>query len=130
MVKKRGSFTIEATLLMPFIIGVLVFIIYMAFYTHDRAVLTKCAYVAALRGSQILTGDADTRFEAEEQAVSLLSGRLLGRWEIKPEIHVSLQKVEVAYVGYMQIPAAFFMFSEAVGCECGERKQDGLEVLY
>ena len=37
--RRRGSYTIEASFLMPLIIGVIMFILYMAYFTHDRAIL-------------------------------------------------------------------------------------------
>lgn len=107
--KKQGSFTIEATLLMVLIIGVMVFIIYATFYTHDRAVLSKCAYIAAFRGSQIQTGDGDIRRESEECANQLPDKRLLGRWELDTKVIILPQEVEVSYIGYMKIPGGLLL---------------------
>ena len=38
---KRASVTIEASLLMPLILGSIVFVIYMGFYLHGRCMLQK-----------------------------------------------------------------------------------------
>lgn len=45
---KRGSFTIEAALLMPVIFLVLMGVLYLNFFVHNRAWLTAAAYEAAV----------------------------------------------------------------------------------
>ena len=51
----RGSFTVEAALLMPFLLLVVMGIIYFSFYLHDRCVLQ----VFAERGAVYLTNALD-----------------------------------------------------------------------
>ena len=97
--RRRGSYTIEASFLMPLIIGVIMFILYMAYFTHDRAILQKCAYTAALRGSQVRSGDQKTYLVAEENAVCLPEGHLLGPWELAHRIEVTESQVTVTYTG-------------------------------
>ena len=48
---KKGSFTVEAALLMPVIFLVLMGLLYLNFYVHNRAWLTAAAYEAAVSGS-------------------------------------------------------------------------------
>ena len=48
---KKGSFTIEAALLMPLILMVLMGLLYLDFFVHNRAWLTSAAYEAAVSGS-------------------------------------------------------------------------------
>ena len=64
----KGSYTIEAALVFPFILGVMVFIIYMSFFLHDKAVMKCCAYQAALKGSMIRTSSDDMKAEALKAA--------------------------------------------------------------
>lgn len=45
---KKGSFTVEAALLMPVIFLVLMGLLYLNFYVHNRAWLTAAAYEAAV----------------------------------------------------------------------------------
>lgn len=47
----EGSYTIEASLLLPFIIFILLYFIYFAFYLHDKEVMNNVAYETALLGS-------------------------------------------------------------------------------
>ena len=48
---KKGSFTIEAALLMPLILMVLMGLLYLDFFVHNRTWLTSAAYEAAVSGS-------------------------------------------------------------------------------
>ena len=48
---KKGSFTIEAALLMPLVLMILIGVLYLDFFVHDRAYLTAAAYEAAVSGS-------------------------------------------------------------------------------
>ena len=48
---KKGSFTIEAALLMPLLLMVLMGVLYLDFFVHDRAWLTSAACEAAVSGS-------------------------------------------------------------------------------
>ena len=41
---KKGSFTIEAALLMPLVLMILIGVLYLDFFVHDRAYLTAAAY--------------------------------------------------------------------------------------
>ena len=45
---KKGSFTIEAALLMPLVLMILIGVLYLDFFVHDRAYLTAAAYEAAV----------------------------------------------------------------------------------
>ncbi len=107
--KKRGSYTIEAALLMPLIIGSILFIIYAAYYTHDRAVLQKCANIAALRGSQIRAEDEVVYSAAKENSTQLIQEKLLGSWELTDTVETEQESVRVVYEGYMQIPRGILM---------------------
>ncbi len=102
--KKRGSYTIEAALIMPFIIGSIVFIIYSAYYTHDRAFMQKCAYIAALRGSEEREGDTAAYHTAKECSTQLPQGHLLGSWTLTDDVQTNPDLVTVAYEGTMQMP--------------------------
>ena len=63
-----ASYTIEAALVFPLIMGVIVFLIYISFFLHDRAVMKSCAYQAALKASLIRTSSSDMEQEARKAA--------------------------------------------------------------
>lgn len=48
---KKGSFTVEAACVMSLVLFVLIGVMYLSFFVHNRAWLTAAAYEAALTGS-------------------------------------------------------------------------------
>ena len=48
---RKGSFTIETACVMPLILLVLMGLIYLSFFVHNRAWLTAAAYESAVSGS-------------------------------------------------------------------------------
>ena len=70
---KKGSMTIEAALLMPMILLVLLVTLYLFFYVHNRAWLTAAAYEAALDGAM-----ESARPEGEIRDKALKKGKELG----------------------------------------------------
>lgn len=52
-----GYFTVEATLIMPIVLYVCLFIIYTGFFWYDRCLMRQDAYRAALAGSSIYRDD-------------------------------------------------------------------------
>jgi TadE-like protein len=56
---KRGSATVEAALLMPIIIFVIVALIYLGFYLHDKAVTKFAANYMATKICQVYTYEFD-----------------------------------------------------------------------
>ena len=106
----KGSYTIEAALIFPFIMGVIVFIIYISFFLHDRAVMKSCAYQAALKASLVRTGSSDMQREALKAAEYNISGLLLATEGLDTRVSVSGKEVTVSYSGTLRIPqGALFM---------------------
>ena len=105
-VKKRlaGSYTIEAALIFPLIMTVIVFLIYCSFYLHDRAVMQSCAYQAALKGSMERRSDEDMAREAKRAADYNIEGLLLRTEGIETRVDVSGSSVTVSYSGYLMVP--------------------------
>lgn len=100
--KREGSFTIELALLMPFILGVILFILFMAYYLHDCCIIEKACLSAALRGSQEFeTGQIENAaYEALEE---VLPDRLLGKFELTEQIQISEEQVTVSEEGSMEM---------------------------
>lgn len=99
---QTGSFTIEIALLMPFIIGVFLFILFMAYYVHDRCVLEKTCLTSALRGSQELEKKA-AYVSAEAVMQELYLNRLIGDWELNHKIEITEEKVMSSVQGTMHV---------------------------
>lgn len=99
-----GSMTVEITLLMPFLIGVFLFIFFTLYYVHDIAALQKGCSTALIRGS--LTRD---RKEAQiEMETALEEIRLLGKWNIQKTAAVENDEVRVTVSGTMEVREGLF----------------------
>lgn len=102
---KRGSFTVEAALLMPLIFLILMGLLYLNFFVHNRAWLTAAAYEAAVSGSmEGYSRNGDVYEKADIQ------GRMLGSEGLPGGENLSMQtsagkSIQVTY--HMEIPAGF-----------------------
>lgn len=103
--KLKGSYTVEASLLFPFILSVIVFIMYMSFFLHDRCVMNQSAYQAALRASRVKTGDNKVMSTAERAAGELMEKTVLATSGVTHSIDVSGSEIKVRYEGTLRIPA-------------------------
>ena len=103
---KKGSFTVETALVMPVILLVLMGLLYLSFFVHNRAWLTAAAYEAAVSGSMEGYRKNGAVYETAE-----VKGRILGSEGFPGgenfSMHTSAGKrVEVTYrmdiaAGYM-----------------------------
>ena len=66
MKKENAYMTVEAALLFPFVIGSILFVIYMLFFQYDRCLLDQDMGAMALWGSTIQNSDTEA-LEAEIQ---------------------------------------------------------------
>ena len=70
---QNAYFTVEAALVVPIALGILVMIIYMSFYLYDRCVMAQDCYVLSYRQS-IEKGNADRA--GQEKIREQLGGKL------------------------------------------------------
>ena len=68
---KSGSFTVEASLLLPFLIFIIFAFFILSLYLHDRSVLASCAAELAGKG-------ALRKYETEEHLEGWLAGQARG----------------------------------------------------
>jgi len=99
-----GSMSVEMSLIMPVIIGVMLFLLYTLYYLHDVAAFEKAVGVGLLRAS-LETDDRKAR-ELPEEALQEI--RLLGKWEMNPTISVEQDEIHVALKGNMQATEGLF----------------------
>lgn len=99
-----GSYTVEASFIFPMIMSVIVAVIYLMFFVHDRCVINAVADTAALRGSQLEPADNGVYQMVEESMRELLNERLLATGGIEKEIRITSTEVEVLCKGDMPIP--------------------------
>lgn len=95
--ENKGSFTIEAAVIISFLFFVITGLLFLSFFLYDRCVLERTAAVAALRGSEALWEDNGVRYEKADKAVNdILTDRLLGADSVEKSIKVSGNQVTVS----------------------------------
>ncbi len=94
---ERGSFTIEAACVMPLILFVVISLIYLCFFVHNRAWLTAAAYEAAVSGSMEANRENGQIYEkAQKQSEILGNTGFYGGTNLNTRVNVG-KKVQVTY---------------------------------
>ncbi len=112
--KIRASCTIEASILFPFLLAVIVLIIYESFYIHDRTVLAVASNEAALRGSRITDPNCDISEKVRETGERETEGRLLSTKNLTMDVTVNSKEVKVTFTGDFGIPGGV-IFAPGMG---------------
>lgn len=100
----RGSYTVEAALLMGIILALLVAVIYLGFYLHDRAFLQGAAHEAAVYACLHADDQAAEAPDVGAAAQSLIQGRMLGTRGVSADLAADGKTVDVGYSGEFQTP--------------------------
>ena len=103
---KKGSSTIEAAYLIPFLVTVIMLFIYLAFFLYNRLVLTETAYIAAFRGSQATeyAKAGEVSKIATNCCENLLSGKLIAVDTCENGVEVKGKTVSVTLIFTERIP--------------------------
>ncbi|MCR5626662.1 MAG: pilus assembly protein [Lachnospiraceae bacterium] len=102
--KLKGSYTVEAALVFPFIMSVIVLVCYLSFFIHDRAVMDAASYQAALRGSLVTAEKSDFVGKAEKAGDELLKNALLVTRVSEKSVELDNNTIIVKYSGDFLIP--------------------------
>ena len=102
--KYKGSYTVEAAFIFPLVMSVIVLIIYLSFFIHDRAVMDAASYQAAMRGSLVTSERSDFLKKAEKAGDDLLKEALLVTRISEKNIEMKNNTLTVTYSGIMNIP--------------------------
>lgn len=111
-----GSLTIELTLIMPMILSVIIFILFLGYFIHDKCILENGAYLCALRTSDEIAKQIsyDVRSISNNNYYSdiyidtaSIKERLIGDWNITEGAICRDNKVIVNINGSMNCFDAF-----------------------
>lgn len=111
----QGSYTIEASLLFPLFIFIIVLIVYLSFFLYDRVLFYNCAYLSAFRASSNNVEDNENAYEVAKNTTNdLLENRMLAIQTFGDRVSVGNGKTVVEYQGDMPIPFQFIniLFSQ------------------
>lgn len=96
----RGSFTVEASMLIPFIVLILFVFLCLCLYLHDRSVLSSCAAELAGKGAaEKYRSEKKLEEWLRRQAPGLAGGKLLCLRETQAAVKVTKQRIIVSYTG-------------------------------
>ena len=103
MRKFKGYMTLEASLIMPVVICVIVLIIYFAYYLYGRCVLSQDTYILAFRAAELNSKDyaGDKISYVYDKADEKLGRKYLG--SSKPVVEATAQGKEIMVKGYANI---------------------------
>ena len=93
----KGSYTVEAALVFPIVLAVILFLIYSAFYMHNRAVLMEAAYETAIYGTTLDVSDIDTaKRKVLGKCYRSLSDRLISAGKPSYDIQANKNRITVS----------------------------------
>lgn len=98
-----GYMTVEATLIVPIVLYVCIFIIYSGFFLYDRCVMKLDAYRAVLRASSIYRQDSQAVYNTAWDMMETLTAEKYIAAEYQYEIAVQ-GKVQVKICGQVEMP--------------------------
>lgn len=107
---QKAYMTVEASLIMPMILGGIIFTIYLGIYLYDVCYIKQAVYVAALRGSCMKNGSSqDIEYYTKQQLEQLLSKQILAKRKMQSKVNVSISKVLVQVDMDISMPFAEFI---------------------
>ncbi len=109
-IKAGGSSTIELSLIMPMLLTLFTFLIYLSFFLYNRVETTANAYICALRGSRLEQETAEKTYQhMKKESSRLMKGNLLSLQEYKEQIEVKGSYVQVTYGITQKVPGAVIL---------------------
>ena len=95
--KKCGSMTIELSLLMPGILAVFIIIIFTGYYIHDKCVIQRSLYSAAMAAGYESEDGYDPWDKFDDARKSLI-----GRWDFTTDEYESFGEISMHVTGSMK----------------------------
>ena len=105
--EKAAYMTVEASLVIPIILGGIVFVMYMGFYLYNVATIRQTAYIVALRGNQMRNVSSyEIENYVEKQVDEMLFQQILSGKIIKKEVKVTQESINVNIYTEFKVPFA------------------------
>lgn len=108
----KGSYTVEASLLMPIILGIIVILLYMSFFLHDRAVMSEGAIILANRYcNEKILSNSKIKQKLLEDSQEVINHKVIVTKNITTQITVKNSKITVSSSGTFQFPDMYIVTS-------------------
>lgn len=102
--KPKGSFTVEAALIMPFVLGSMFLMICLCLYLHDRSILASAAAECAGKtASEKYCEEQGLEARAKGQLYGLVETRLLVVKSLQATAAVTDNEVTISYSGQIRL---------------------------
>lgn len=103
--KVNAYFTVEAALVLPVVLGVIVLIIYLWFFQYDRCLMEQDAGILALRGAILEAADNQERVQLLEREAKQINKEKYVAWEEEKEDFIIKEgKLQVSKAGEIRFP--------------------------
>ncbi len=97
--------TVEAALIMPIVLFVLVFVIYSGFAMYDRCVMEEDAVIAVLRGSNLFRSTSEEIADhIQEECIRPEGEEVMMLDDFQGRVRADLLKVEVTMEASVTVP--------------------------
>lgn len=107
---RKGSSTIEASFMIPFLFFLIISVIYLSFYLYNSLLVTEKAYISALRGSREEWKSADESYQVSDESLNALMQKgLLALNHYEKQIKVSGKTISVTVKIKQKIPYRDFV---------------------
>lgn len=108
MVRKsvKGSMTVEASVVLPILVYILLLIVYLSFYVYSRYALSLDAYISVFRGSRSNLLTENTYETVDNTMEDLTKEPLPGLGGIRYEIESGIWKNAIEVKSSIRIPFA------------------------
>lgn len=105
MRQMKAYMTVEAVLVMPMVLGVIVLTIYLLFFQYDRCLMEQNAGILAMRGCTLQASDRDSLAKKLYCLIGREDDAVYLAWEMEP-VQVTLRgnRVSVERCGYLRFP--------------------------
>lgn len=106
--KLKGSYTIEASLLMPLIIGTIIILLFISFYLHDNAVIKEGTIILANKyTNERNLSNEEIKQRLQEDCQQAILNKVLVTKNITTDIQVEKKMITVSCSGIFQFPSIF-----------------------
>lgn len=107
--RNEGYLTVEAALLLPFVIGVIVYVIYFQLFWYNRCLMDQETAMTAVRSVQVDSVDMEKiQKEVRQWREEFLTDRHVGWEKEKPVLTAQLNKLSVSAKGSLKLPYALW----------------------
>lgn len=105
----KGTYTVEAAILIPMILFVMVGLLTASFYLHDRAVLQAAVCEISSAGSNAMS-DKEQKKAIDEAKKRIKEGRLMGSKNLSGKADGDQTKVSASYKAQYPVPGMAAVF--------------------